>query len=232
MNKNSCVVLFSGGLDSTTALHWAKDNFYQVLAISFDYSQKHVIELKMAQSTAKKLDIPLKQIIFPFTDIISSALIDRDIPIPESLDNIKYRLRPTPTYVPFRNGIFLSIAAAFAESRRIYNLITGFNIIDTHDYPDTSSDFTNKMQEAINEGTQGPKSNKFFIHTPLLTKTKSEIIKLGLRLNVDYSYTVSCYRGREIPCLRCRSCHIRNNAFKQLKMEDPLITRLKGENRI
>ena len=106
-------------------------------------------------------------------------------------------------------------------------------MIDTPDYPDTTEAFTKKMEDAINQGTSASITGKTFkIHTPLIGKSKKEIIRMGLELGADYSYSISCYRGEEIPCLKCPSCDIRNNAFKQLNMEDPLITRLKKEGKL
>lgn len=232
MKNEKAVVLFSGGLDSTTALVWAVKNFGETLAMMVNYDQRHHIETEMAQITAKRLNIGAHLIRFPLKNIAHSALIDTDKTIPESLAASKDHEGIPFTYVPFRNGIFLSLAAAFAESRGIFNIVTGFNLIDTPDYPDTTEAFTRKMEEAINEGTSASITGKRFkIHTPLIRKSKKEIIEMGLELGADYSYSVSCYRGGESPCLKCPSCDIRNNAFKQLNMEDPLITRLKKEGK-
>ena len=233
MNEKGSVILFSGGLDSTTALYWAKKNFSNVLALIFDYSQKHNIEVAMAKKTAESVNIKYHVIDFPFKHIVYSALIDEERDIPESLATSKNDAGVPFTYVPFRNGIFLSLAAAFAESRGISDLVTGFNLIDTPDYPDTTEDFTKKMEAVINQGTSASITGKQFkIHTPLIARSKKEIIELGLELQADYSYSVSCYRGREVPCLRCPSCDIRSSAFTQLGMEDPLITRLKREGKL
>jgi 7-cyano-7-deazaguanine synthase len=233
MNKKNAVLLFSGGLDSTTVLYWAKKNFSKVFALVIYYSQKHHIEVEMAKKIAENLDVEYFVIDFPLKHIVHSALIDEEKKIPESLERSKDEEGMSPTYVPFRNGIFLSLTAAFAESRGIFDIATGFNRIDTPDYPDTTEDFTKKMEAAINQGTSASLTgNVFKIHTPLITRSKKEIIELGLELRADYSYSISCYRGREAPCLSCPSCDIRSRAFAQLKMEDPLITRLKKEGKI
>lgn len=233
-NKDSqAVVLFSGGLDSTTALYWARQSFDSVRAITVFYAQRHHIEVQMAKKIAGVLDIELQVIHFPLKDIVHSALIDEDKAIPQSLAASKDEDGVPHTYVPFRNGIFLSLAAAYAESRDIRHIVTGFNLIDTPDYPDTTEAFTQKMQAAINQGTSAAITGQsFHIHTPLIGKTKKEIVQLGLELEADYSYSVSCYRGEEAPCLRCPSCDIRHNAFQEMDLEDPLITRLKKEGRI
>lgn len=233
MKNEKAVVLFSGGLDSTTALYWAKETFQEVFALMVNYSQRHSIETQMAPKIANQLKVEAHLIEFPLKDIVYSALIDKDKEIPNSLAASKNEAGIPFTYVPFRNGIFLSLAAAFAESRQFFNIVTGFNRIDTPDYPDTTESFTKKMEDAINQGTSTAITGKRFkIHTPLIAKSKKEIIQWGLELGADYSYSVSCYRGEEIPCLKCPSCDIRNSAFNQLNMEDPLITRLKKEGKI
>ena len=233
MKNEKAVVLFSGGIDSTTALYWAKNEFVSVYAMVVNYAQRHSIEVDMAQQIAGQLQVETRVIRFPLKDIVFSALIDKEKEIPESLAASKNEAGIPFTYVPFRNGIFLSLAAAFAESREIFNLVTGFNLIDTPDYPDTTEAFTKKMEAAINQGTSASITGKTFkIHTPLIGKSKKEIIQMGLELGADYSYSISCYRGDEVPCLKCPSCDIRSNAFKQLNKEDPLITRLKKEGRL
>ncbi|MFC2155190.1 7-cyano-7-deazaguanine synthase QueC [Acidobacteriota bacterium] len=233
MNKKNAILLFSGGLDSTTVLYWAKKNFSKVFALIIDYSQKHRIEVTMAKKIAENLNVEYIVINFPLKHIVHSALIDEAKEIPESLERSKDKDDIPHTYVPFRNGIFLSLTAAFAESRGIFDIATGFNLIDTPDYPDTTEDFTKKMAAAINQGTSTSLTgNCFKIHTPLIARNKKEIIEMGLELRADYSYSISCYRGREAPCLNCPSCDIRSRAFAQLNMEDPLITRLKKEGKI
>ncbi|MCP5051946.1 MAG: 7-cyano-7-deazaguanine synthase QueC [bacterium] len=224
------VILFSGGIDSTTALYWAKERFSSVSVIIIDYAQRHSIEVEMAQTIARSTAVESHIIHFPLKDIVYSALIDEEKTIPESLATSRDEEGVPFTYVPFRNGIFLSLAAAFAESRGIFHIITGFNLIDTPDYPDTTEAFTRKMEAAINQGTSASITGRQFqILAPLIGKTKKEIIELGFQLGADYSYSVSCYRGNEIPCLKCPSCDIRSNAFRQLDREDPLIQRLKKE---
>lgn len=233
MKNEKAVVLFSGGIDSTTALYWAKKEFACVYAMVVNYAQRHNIEVNMAQQIAGQLQVETHVIQFPLKDIVFSALIDKEKEIPESLAASKNEAGIPFTYVPFRNGIFLSLAAAFAESREVFNLVTGFNLIDTPDYPDTTEAFTKKMEAAINQGTSASITGKTFkIHTPLIGKSKKEIIQMGLELGADYSYSISCYRGDEVPCLKCPSCDIRSNAFGQLDKEDPLITRLKKEGRL
>lgn len=233
MKHDNAVILFSGGLDSTTALYWAVQEFGQVFPLIFSYSQRHHIEVEMAQRTLARLGLTGSVISLPLKDIVYSALIDTDKDIPSSLAEAKREVGVPVTYVPFRNGVFLSLAAAYAESRNIFNLVAGFNLIDSPDYPDTTELFTQKMAAAINQGTSAAFTGKpFVIHTPLSSKNKQEIILLGRSLGADYSYSISCYRGEEKPCLRCPSCDIRNTAFQRLGLEDPLVSRLKKEGKL
>ncbi|MCP4221447.1 MAG: 7-cyano-7-deazaguanine synthase, partial [bacterium] len=175
MKNHKAVLLFSGGLDSTTALYWAKERFGTVYTMLVDYSQRHNIEVCMAQKIAHNLGVEAHTINFPLKDIVYSALIDTDKTIPDSLAESKNEAGVPITYVPFRNGIFISLAAAFAESREFQHIVTGFNLIDTPDYPDTTEAFTKKMEAAVNQGTSASITGKpFEIHTPLIGKTKKE----------------------------------------------------------
>jgi len=230
---DGALLLFSGGLDSTTALYWAQKKFDDLYVLIVDYQQRHNLEVEMALKITEKERVKSYLVKFPLKGLVYSPLIDKEKNIPESLEKSKNGRGVPLTYVPFRNGIFLAVAAAFAESRQIYNLVTGFNQVDSPDYPDTTKSFTKKMEETINQGTSAVKTGKKFkIHTPLIEMSKKEIIQMGLKLKADYSYSVSCYRGGEIPCFRCSSCEIRSQAFKQLKMEDPLLLRLKMEGKL
>ncbi len=231
--KNPAVLLFSGGIDSTTALYWGIKHFSRVETLIFNYGQRHVIEVLMAEKIAVGMGIPFRIIELPLNELVSSALTDETRDIPDSL-SLSRNERGIPfTYVPFRNGIMLSMAAAYAESREISNIITGFNVIDSPDYPDTTGKFVDKMEQAINQGTSAAVIGKSFIlHAPLMDKTKPEIIEWGMKRGADYSFSVSCYRGKEVPCLKCPSCEIRMDAFKQLDIPDPLILRLEKEGKL
>lgn len=229
---NGAIVLFSGGIDSTTALHWALKKFDPLWALVFDYGQLHRIEVEMAKRIAYNLGIGCDVVKLPLPGLASSALLGDARPIAVSLAASRREPGPPSTYVPFRNGIFLALAAAFGESRGCFHLVTGFNSVDAPDYPDTTGAFVRKMQAAINQGTSaaggGP---RFKIHAPLARLSKKEIISLGCRLGVDYSHSISCYRGGEVPCGRCPSCDIRARAFAALGQADPLLERLSKEGK-
>jgi 7-cyano-7-deazaguanine synthase len=231
MNKGA-VVLFSGGIDSTTALYWACGRFDHVQALIIDYGQQHRIEVEMAKKIAASLGVAFDVVNLPLRNLLSSALLADGRPIPSSLAESREEPGLPSTYVPFRNGIFLALAAAYGESHSCRHLVTGFNSIDSPDYPDTTVSFSKKMAAAVNQGTSASRGGaKFKIHTPLINLSKKEIVELGLTLGADYSYSLSCYRGREIPCGRCPSCDIRAQAFGQLGQEDPLLARMKREGK-
>ena len=228
-----CIVLFSGGIDSTTSLYWALKRFERVHSLTFDYGQRHRIEISMAQRLAKKLGIPQKTLQIDLKQIGGSSLTDTKIPLPEyeKLEEMEEGL--PPTYVPFRNGIFLALAAGWAEVEGIKDIICGFNIIDSPNYPDTRKQFVEAMEEAINQGTAASlNEQKMRILAPFVKMKKSQIIEEGLSLGADYSYSVSCYSGEEIPCQKCSSCFLRQKAWEEVGQRDPFILRLEKEGKI
>ena len=224
----SCVVLFSGGLDSTTALAWALDRYDIVQAVTFDYGQRHRVEVGLARKAARRAGVPHAVLKVDLRQIGGSALTDSRIPLPRPGGGPARRSGPPSTYVPFRNGILLALAAAWAETRGIRDLVCGFHVEDSPDYPDTTRTFVNAMEKAVQAGTKaafgGPKVR---ILAPLIGLSKTGIIRLGLRLGADYSYAVSCYAGAERPCGTCSSCRFRARAWKAVGREDPLIARLR-----
>ncbi|HSQ34705.1 MAG TPA: 7-cyano-7-deazaguanine synthase QueC [Candidatus Binatia bacterium] len=231
MNKGA-IVLFSGGIDSTTALYWARRRFDWVRALIVDYGQRHRIEVEMAKKIAAGLGVVHDVVTLPLQNLLHSALLADGRAIPESLAAARNEPGTPSTYVPFRNGIFLSLAAASAESCGCRHLVTGFNAVDSPDYPDTTALFSRKMAAAINQGTSAAKGQeKFEVHTPLIALSKQEIITLGFELGADYAYSISCYRGAEQPCGRCPSCDIRARAFAGLGRRDPLLARLHKEGK-
>ncbi len=232
MERESCLVIFSGGIDSTTCLYWALNKFRRVQAITFDYGQRHSIEVKFARKIAQKLGIKHKIFKIDLTQIGGSALTD-DIPIPERDEDEILSSGVPVTYVPFRNGILISIAAAYAETQNILDIVGGWNAVDFSGYPDCRKEFLEAMEKAINIGTKlGTEGKVFKIHFPLINKTKKEIIQLGLSLGADYSYSISCYNGREIPCGKCDSCKLRAKGWKELGIMDHLVERLLREGKI
>jgi 7-cyano-7-deazaguanine synthase len=228
----SCVVLFSGGIDSTTALYWALAGYTRVFALTFDYGQRHSVEVRMAKRLARKLALPHVVLKIDLTQVGGSALTDAAIPLPERRDLRDLRTGTPLTYVPFRNGILLALAAAWAEARGVTDLVCGFNIIDSPNYPDTRREFVRAMEKAINAGTKAAfGAPPMRILAPFVELEKSAIIRKGLALGADYSYSVSCYAGGEVPCGACSSCLLRRKAWREAGREDPLIARLRKEGK-
>jgi 7-cyano-7-deazaguanine synthase len=228
----SCVVLFSGGIDSTTALYWARERYDEVFPLSFDYGQRHRVEIQLAGRLVRKLGLTRTLLKVNLNQVGGSALTDPGIPVPRFKSTSRLAARPPATYVPFRNGILLAVAAAWAEARSVRDLICGFHVIDSPDYPDTRKEFVKAMERAINLGTAaafgGPKTR---VLAPFLGLGKAEIIRRGLALGADYSTSISCYAGRDVPCRTCSSCLLRRAAWKEVGREDPLIARLRKEGR-
>lgn len=219
MVNKKALVLFSGGLDSTTMLAMVKSNGYEITALTINYNQRHVSEIEFSKKSLSQLQIN-KQIIFDLdlSKIGGSALTD-NIPVPiDSNDNI-----PT-TYVPARNTIFLSLASSFAERLNISDIFIGANIIDYSGYPDCRPEFIKSFEKTINLGTKlGVEGSHFRIHTPLIKMTKAEIIKKGHSLGVDYSLTLSCYNPTDsgLACGKCDSCKFRKDGFRNAGLPDP-----------
>lgn len=216
------IVLLSGGLDSTTVLFFAKKEGYEPIALSFDYGQRHKVELKMAHEAAQT--IGCRQIVLTVDPQIfkNSSLTDLNIPVPEKR-NIDATI--PSTYVPARNILFLAHALALGESMKIFNIFIGANALDYSGYPDCRPEFYEAFQKVAALGTKaGVEGRTIRIHTPLIQKSKSEIVKLGMELGVDFSRTSSCYNpdreGR--PCLICDSCLLRKKGFQEAGTADPL----------
>lgn len=229
----SCLVLFSGGIDSTTALHWALRRYGRVQPVIFDYGQRHRVEIKMARKTCHRLGLTPRTIKVDLRQVGGSALTEKKISVPQFKKSEDIKKGLPVTYVPFRNGIFISLAAALGESLGIFDIVCGFNVIDSPNYPDTTAAFVRAMNRAINEGTGARFGRKKFrIIAPFVKMKKSEIISLGLKLGADYSYSITCYAGREVPCQRCSACLLRARAWKEAGQEDHLLARLKKEGKI
>ena len=217
--KKKCIVLLSGGLDSATVLKIAQKDF-EVIALAFDYGQRHKFELSSAKKIAKKNSIILNEIKIDLAQFGNSALTD-DISVPKNQDIGK---EIPVTYVPVRNTIFLSYALAFAEVNEIFDIFIGVNALDYSGYPDCRPEFITAFEKMANEGTKFAQGeNKIQIHTPLIDLTKAQIITKGIQLGVDYSMTHSCYDPSEsgLSCGQCDACILRKAGFKAANITDP-----------
>jgi 7-cyano-7-deazaguanine synthase len=229
----ACVVLFSGGIDSTTALYWARKRYERVYPLTFDYGQRHRIEVRMAKRTARKLGLEPVVLKLDLGQVGGSALTDPAIAVPKHKGLGKLKAGTPPTYVPFRNGILLAVASAWAEAHGITDLVCGFNVVDSPNYPDTRRAFVRAMEKAVNAGTRAAfGAPRMRILAPFVGLRKSDIIRKGLALGADYANSVSCYSGGEAPCGACSSCRLRARAWKEAGRDDPLIARLRKGGRL
>ena len=245
MSKGKCaVILLSGGIDSTTTMAIAHNDAFDIFALSFDYGQRHKIELECARKNAEKFGVRKHLIInFNLRDIGGSALTsDGEVPKKSSEAwkresekgkddaSASSSIQSIPiTYVPARNTIFLSFALAWAETLESSDIFIGANAIDYSGYPDCRPEFIEAFENMANLATKASVegSTKFTIRAPLIKMTKSEIIKRGADLGVDYSLTWSCYDPQShgnkfIPCFRCDSCQLRAKGFLESGLVDPL----------
>jgi 7-cyano-7-deazaguanine synthase len=249
MRKMS-VVLLSGGLDSTTVAAYAKAEGHELVALTFNYGQRHQREMEAAKCVAEILEIRHEVVDLPALNKLSwySALTDGSMGIPKET-MVGGSTQDIPiTYVPLRNTVFLTLAAALLESR-VLSLIEGgtaspkdvsaaifiaANAVDYSGYPDCRPEYFGAMRRALFEGS---KLGKQFgvsidIETPVLRMTKAEIVKLGVRLGAPLEHTWSCYEGGEIPCGACDSCLLRAKGFAEAGISDPLLERLRREGKI
>lgn len=222
------LVLASGGLDSTTLLAYAISKYgaENVQALSIQYGQKHVREMESAQMVAAHYGIELHTLdltaIFANSDCSLLAHSAHDIPRESYAEQLADAESPlVSTYVPFRNGLFLSSAAAMALSLGCGTLYYGAHHDDWAGsaYPDCSPEFVQAMGQAIERGTGG----ELRLEAPFVTWSKADIVKLGLELNVPYVLTWSCYEGGEHPCGTCATCIDRARAFEENGAVDPLL---------
>jgi len=219
--KNKTIVVFSGGMDSTTLLYKCLDEVggetLKVKAISFDYNQRHKIELEKAKKTCKKLKIEHKIIdISSISEVLGGSALTEDIDVPEGHyedENMKL------TVVPNRNAIFASIAIAFAISSKFDRIALGVHAGDHAIYPDCRPEFI----KALKALSAIANYESIEIYAPYLNIDKAEILVDGKKLGVDYLLTHTCYKGTEKPCGKCGSCQERAEAFQKVNLVDPLI---------
>lgn len=216
-----CIVLLSGGLDSSTTLAIAIENGCEVYCLSFDYGQRHSRELESAKKIAKYYGVKHKIIKIDLRSIGGSALTD-NIDVPERrIEEIKKEI--PVTYVPARNTILLSYGLAYAEVLDADYIYYGANAVDYSGYPDCRAEYIKAFEEVARLGTKrGVEGRPIKIIAPLINMTKADIIKKGMELGVPYELTWSCYRGSKKACGRCDSCILRLKGFMEAGYEDPL----------
>jgi 7-cyano-7-deazaguanine synthase len=222
VSKSKCIVLLSGGLDSTTVLAIAKKEF-EICALSFDYGQRHKFELQSAELIAKKNAVHTFKTITIDLEQFGHSALTSDIAVPKNQDignDIPV------TYVPVRNTIFLSYALAYAEVNDIYDIFIGVNALDYSGYPDCRPEYISAFQNMANLATKFTQGDqKITIHTPLIDMTKSEIILKGSQLGVSYKDTHSCYDpcSKGLACGECDACSLRKKGFNISNIPDPTL---------
>jgi 7-cyano-7-deazaguanine synthase len=226
VNPMKAVVLLSGGLDSTTTLAIAKRAGFDLFALTFDYGQRHHIEVDRAQDIAKHFAVVDHQIVkIDLRQFGGSALTD-SIEVPTDRDQKEMGSEIPVTYVPARNTIFLSFCLAYAEVKEANDIFIGVNAIDYSGYPDCRPEFITAFETLANLATKAgvEGKNRMKIHTPLIKLNKGEIIQKGLQLGVDFAMTHSCYNPGEEgkSCGVCDSCQLRLKGFQKAGVEDPI----------
>lgn len=227
MKNNKAVVLLSGGLDSATTLAIACEKGFQCYALTFLYGQRHRREVQAAKSIADFLGVTEHKIIeIDLAQFGASALTDTKIEVPKDSTDLGCQDKIPLTYVPARNTIFLSYALCWAEVLGAFDIFIGVNATDYSGYPDCRPEFIDAFEKTANLATAAAVTGKqrYHIHAPIINMTKSEIIRTGTDLKVDYSLTHSCYdpdqKGKS--CGRCDSCRLRLKGFNEAGLTDPI----------
>lgn len=216
--KNA-VVLFSGGLDSTTCLAYAKSQGFNCYALSFNYGQRHSAELNAAKRIASHYGVHHIIVDIPISQFGGSALTDKNISIPDYNNSKDIPV----TYVPARNTIFLSFALGWAEVLKAHDIFIGVSAVDYSGYPDCRPEYIAAFQKLANLATKtGVEEGNIFLQTPLIHLSKAETIRLGESLGVNYRMTVSCYNATDdgLACGKCDSCMLRKKGFSEAGVED------------
>ena len=223
------VVLLSGGLDSATTLAIARSDGFEVHALSVDYGQRHRRELECAAQVAKEGGAASHKIVAIDLRAIGGSALTAPLDVPKDRPYETISEGIPITYVPARNTILLGLALGYAEVQDAFHIFIGANHLDYSGYPDCRPEFLAQFERLANLATKAGVEGRgsFRIHSPLLQRTKAEIIREGARLGVDYALTLSCYdpddQGRA--CGRCDSCRLRLKGFQEAGLRDPAIYR-------
>jgi len=214
---SSAVVIVSGGIDSTVALHLVVKRWrWRALALAFDYGQRHRIELRFAEAQSQKVGTSLTVISLPWLrGLPGSALTDHSVRVPSIVEVLGH---PQPvTYVPFRNQLLLTIACQFAEAYGFPHVVYGAQLHDLYGYWDTTNEFVKRFNHLL----QLNRLHKIEVLAPLAAYSKGDNIRLGVQLGIDFSLTYSCYHGRETHCGICPTCAERKKGFLDAGVPDP-----------
>jgi len=220
--KPRAVCLLSGGLDSSTCLALARREGFACYALSFDYGQRHRVELEAARRVAASVGVEAHRVV-PLALFAHSALTG-EMPVPKHDSAAEIGTEIPVTYVPARNTVFLSVALAWAEVLEASDIFIGVNALDYSGYPDCRPEFIAAFEKMANLALKAAVEGRMRvrIHTPLIGMTKAQIVRLGSELGLDFGLTHSCYdpdpEGR--PCGRCDSCLLRRKGFEEAGLED------------
>jgi 7-cyano-7-deazaguanine synthase len=225
MKKAVC--LLSGGLDSATCLALARRDGYETYALSFDYGQRHRVELLAAARVAESVGVAAHRLMELDLRVFGNSALTDDIDVPKGRTEEVMDAEIPVTYVPARNTIFLSLALAWAEVLEAQDIFIGVNALDYSGYPDCRPEFIQAFERMANLATKAgvEKRTDIQIHTPLIELSKADIVRLAAQLGVDFTLTHSCYdpdhEGR--PCGQCDSCLLREKGFAEAGIRDPLV---------
>jgi 7-cyano-7-deazaguanine synthase len=218
------VVLLSGGLDSATTLAISKHEGFEPFALSFDYGQRHKLELNAARQLASALGARDHRIATIDLRIFGGSALTDDIAVPKNRE-LKNNEDIPITYVPARNTIFLSYALAWCEVLGAADIFIGANAVDYSGYPDCRPEFISAFEQLARVATKaGVEGARFRIHAPLISMSKADIIRKGTELGVDFSLTHSCYDpgADDAACGECDSCRLRLAGFRDAGLSDPI----------
>lgn len=224
-DNKKAVVLLSGGLDSATVVAIARGEGYSVHALSFQYGQRHSVELSAANTIARKLEVIEHKTAELDLRLFGGSALTADIDVPKDRNEAAMSADIPVTYVPARNTIFLSFALAYAEVIGAKDIFIGVNALDYSGYPDCRPEYIKSYEETANLATKAGVSDadRIRIRTPLIDMTKAEIVKTGTALGVDYADTISCYDPDSggNACGHCDSCSLRKKGFIEAGLADP-----------
>lgn len=228
MNPARAVILLSGGMDSATAGAVAREQGFELFALSFRYGQRHAAELEAAARVAAWLGARRHVVLAIDLRAFGGSALTADLAVPKDTPPDRIGDGIPTTYVPARNTIFLSFAMGWAEVLEAADVFIGANALDYSGYPDCRPEYIEAFERMANLATRaGVEGRRLRIHTPLIGLSKAEIVKLGQRLGVDYGMTWTCYdpTPEGTPCGRCDACQLRAKGFREAGVEDPVRAR-------
>jgi 7-cyano-7-deazaguanine synthase len=223
MSDTAAVVLLSGGLDSSTALAWARAEGWRCHTLAVDYGQRHEIELQAARRVSAVLGATSHREVRVDLRMLGGSALTADIAVPKDRDEAAMGADIPVTYVPARNTVFLSLALGLAETLGAAQIVAGMNALDYSGYPDCRPEYVRAFEALARLATRaGVEGTAYRVHAPLMALDKAGIIRLGLSLGVDYAMTHSCYDPIDgLACGRCDACLLRRKGFREAVVPDP-----------